>query len=186
MLVLVRNDGGASLYLDGALSLNEARDGRITDHAQSTGRFVVDGRTIRPSFATIDSWFSPFPMDRSLTQGQERISEIKAWVADVQETGTLLSIQTPGQPLFENFALESATYSQTNNDALRSTLSLKEVRFARTRSASLTQLTSAAKNKGGKPVAANAAGLAPETDRGTQPTQTLLVQGVDFVGSFIP
>ncbi len=180
MLVLIRNDGGPSLFLDGAMSFNEARDGRVTDHPQSTGRFVVDGRTIRPRFATIDTWFSPFPFDQSLTQGQERISEVKAWIADVQEKGTLLSIQVPGQPLFENFALESATYSQGNSDALRSTLSLKEVRFARVRSVALVQLTSAAKNKGGKPVSDFAAGLSEEVEKGVQP-KSFLATGFDAV-----
>lgn len=186
MMVLLRNDGGASLYVDGALTFNEARDGRVTDHAQSTGRFIVDGRLRRPRFCSVDLWISPYPFESSLTQGPERISEVKAWIADVQDKGIILSIQTPGQPLFENFALESASYVQNDTDSLRATISLKEVRFARTRSAQLLQLTSAAKNKGGKPTAAAAPGLAEESEKGRQPNITIVAQGLDFVAGVLP
>ncbi len=179
-IAILREDGGKTLVVDGAMSFDEAIEGRVSDHANVANQYVVDGRLIRPRLGTMECIFSPFPTVEGLSTGDKRIIEVRTWLEYVQENAVILFIQIPGQPIVENMVLESHSYSRGNSDSFRTTLRFKEVRIARIRSTTLTQ---APKRSQGAPRGEFAAGLSPENNLGTKPAERISV-AQSFLNSF--
>ena len=175
---LLRDDNGTSLIIDGALSINENANGRITDKVTVANKFIVDGRIINPKTVVIEAIVSPYPLIDGLQQGQARIDEVLAWLEDAKDNARVLVLQAPGRQYIENMVLETYNSSKAKSDSLNITMNFKETRIAITRSTTLTQRP---KKPGGGPKSSAKAGLDPEKEKGAALAYAFVTNTFQFI-----
>ncbi len=177
MYAIIRQDGQPSLIVDGLMSLEETNDGRVSDHPTASNRFIVDGRLLRPRLASIDAYFSPRPLAPGVTQGAQRIIEVRAFLTEVKDGGVVCNIQAPNQPLMESMALETFSFTTDRGDAVRCQMRFKEVRRARTQQVELSAVTP--RRGAGGPRGEVAAGVAKTEEKGAQPLKSIAATALD-------
>ena len=139
--LLIREDTGDQLVLDGVLRVERRHDGTLTRHALPDATYTTDGLTILPGAISIEALVSQSPAIEGLLTGPERIAEVMEWLRDARREVAIVALQQPGRAQDTDLVIERYTDQSDSRDAPALSITLGEVRIAETSTLELAERT---------------------------------------------
>jgi len=170
---------GAPLYLDGALSLSETYEGKITrqpliDRADASRGAIDHGQEFRIRALLAQA---PALPNLIVVAGPQRWSAVEAQLEEWRTKRVILSLARHQRPSVGDLMLESWTCDQATTDGLDLTLTLVRLRVVSTSSVQIAALPP----RPAPPVAAGATG---EKDAGAREV-SWLKSGLNTLGTLV-
>lgn len=173
-VVLLRDDGGAPLIVDGAVRVAQSNPGYVTQNVVPDRASIADGVLVYPIRVGLEAIVSPDPAADNVTTGDARIQEVRTWLEQARADAVTLSLQVPGDPIVTDLVIESYTTQRGVSNAIQMSVELVEVRIATEQAVGLAQVTRAK-----EPTDAAAADLAKKEDKGRRGKRSILAAGIE-------